>query len=635
MKQSLRMFFSALIVVAGSLPCMALNGTWTNLTSGGFWSTNANWAGGTIADGSSYNAVFNLNLTGNNTVHLDGPRTLTYLQFAAGTSAYDWTLDNNEDAANILTLAGSTFTIDVINRTATISAVIAGTVGLSKAGAGTLTLTTTNTYTGPTLVSGGTLILGATSKIAPSSLTVSGASTPTLQLESGARVDNAQMFVIGNQNNQNGAVIQYGGDVTSTLALRLAIAYATTAASYRMNGGTISLPSLSDANSYLQIGRDGAAAFTQAGGTVTLARMDGDAFVMGNNSGAVGAYTNSGGLLSVSGGTGSRIGINGTGILAVNGTGSVNFKGAVSLGDGSGTGTVSFAAGQIRLNTLKKGAGMGTFNWGGGTLSPYDANATVSNSLPLTLTGPDAQFNTQDASDVARTVTVFSAINQSGGSWGLTKNGAGTLTLAGTNTYAGATTVNNGILKFSATGSISNSSRVVVSSGGTCDVSAVTGFTVLPNQTLMGNGVVTGAVTVAAGGILGGTGTVASVVTNNGVITAGETNTVGILTLTNLVMAGDSTYVWNYSDTAQDLINVKGTLSLPNVATVMVSKISGSLPSGAVLFKCGSSGTPDGTTLSSWVIIGARPDSKAVVRTVASQKQVQLVSPTGMILRLY
>jgi autotransporter-associated beta strand protein len=630
MKQALRMICSALIVAAGSLPCMAGNGTWTNLTSGGLWSASENWASGAIADGSGFTASFStLNLTGHNTVHLDGPRTNTTLQFSAGTGAYDWTLDNNGNAANILTLAGTYPTIDVINRTATISAVIAGTADLTKAGAGTLTLTCTNTITGNIFVSGGTLRLGAVSKITAAVLTVGGASMATLQIDSGAQVALSSEFRVGNSGYLNGAVIQDGGDVTSTLAFRMAIYNGAATDSYRMNGGTISLPSLNDINSYLQIGRDGAAAFTQAGGTVTLARTSGDAFVLGNISGAVGAYTNSGGLLSVSGGTGSRIGINGTGILAVNGAGSVvNFKGAVSLGDGSGTGTVSFSAGQIRLNTLKKGAGMGTFNWGGGTLSPYDANATVSNSLPLTLTGPGALFNTQDTGNVARTFTVLSAINESGGSYGLTKTGEGTLTLAGTNTYTGATTVNNGILKLSATGSISNSSRVVVSSVGTCDVSAVTGFTVLPNQTLMDNGVVTGAVTVAAGGILGGTGTVASVVTNNGVITAGETNTVGILTLTNLVMAGNSTCLVNFDATSCDRITLSGTLTLPNLATVSVSRVSGAwAPNPAVIF----SAPTIGGSVDNWVITGdRRVSSQLVIR----DNQVQLVSTTGMMLIL-
>jgi hypothetical protein len=121
-------------------------------------------------------------------------------------------------------------------------------------------------------------------------------------------------------------------------------------------------------------------------------------------------------------------------------------------------------------------------------------------------------------------------------------------------------------------------------------------------------------------------------VTNNGVITAGETNTVGILTLTNLVMAGDSTYVWNYDSTTQDLINVTGTLTLPNVATVTVSKVaSGTLPSPAVLFNFGTCPVADGTTLTEWVINGAGAGARAKV----SGKQVLVQISGGMIIEIY
>ncbi|MGC4017320.1 MAG: autotransporter-associated beta strand repeat-containing protein [Luteolibacter sp.] len=169
-------FLPLLTVVCFSLRAHAADGTWTNLTSGGLWSDTANWSGGTIADGSGFTANFNtLNLTADNTVHLDGAHTLTNLIFGDTTTstAGGWILDNNGNAANILTLAGTTPTITVnalgTNKSATISAVIDGTVGLTKAGAGNLVLSAVNTYTGATTVSAGTLTMGVNNALNSSS----------------------------------------------------------------------------------------------------------------------------------------------------------------------------------------------------------------------------------------------------------------------------------------------------------------------------------------------------------------------------------------------------------------------------------------------------------------------------------
>lgn len=82
---------------------------------------------------------------------LDSARTIGNLVFSDTTtsSAAGWTLDNNGNAANILTLAGTTPTITVnalgTGKTATISANIVGTDGLANSGTGTLLLAGANT----------------------------------------------------------------------------------------------------------------------------------------------------------------------------------------------------------------------------------------------------------------------------------------------------------------------------------------------------------------------------------------------------------------------------------------------------------------------------------------------------------
>ena len=66
----------------------------------------------------------------------------------------------NSSGACTLTLSGGTITA---NQAATVNATLAGTNGLTKTGAGKLTLAGTNVYPGLTTVAGGTLQLVGTS----------------------------------------------------------------------------------------------------------------------------------------------------------------------------------------------------------------------------------------------------------------------------------------------------------------------------------------------------------------------------------------------------------------------------------------------------------------------------------------
>ena len=117
-----------------------------------------------------------------------------------------------------------------------------------------------------------------------------------------------------------------------------------------------------------------------------------------------------------------------------------------------------------------------------------------------------------------QTLSVGGAIRDGGSDFSLTMTGAGTLSLAGTNTYSGATTISNGVLQIGATGSISNSPVIFVGTNGAFDVSSRAGtFTLANLQTLEGYGVVTGAVTAAAGSQ----------------IIPGTIGSVGVLTFTN------------------------------------------------------------------------------------------------------
>ena len=260
--------------------------------------------------------------------------------------------------------------------------------------------------------------------------------------------------------------------------------------------------------------------------------------------------------------------------------------------------------------------------------------------------------------------SVFAGAISSSGA--LTKIGMGILTLTGTNAYSGGTIISNGVLAIANTNSLG--SGAITLSGGTLSntVTMASGLgltntfnltsagslnTAAGNLLLTGaitnngsmtksgaNGLLiygaktgTGALTVSAG-YLGGTNAWAGTVTNQAMITAGDTNSTGILTVTNLVMAENSTYLWNYDVATQDVINVTGTLTLPTVATVQVSRVAGTLPMPAVLATFGS--VSGNTSLPNWKVVGddgVRADTHVIV----NNGQLQLVSSTGMILRIY
>ena len=151
------------LMVFGIAPALATNGTWTDTTSGGLWNSMFDWSSFTIANGTDGIADFStLNITSDDTVHLDGARTIGQLKFGDTTPSNNWILDNDGGALDVLTLAvtSGTPTITVNNDTATISAVLAGSQGLAKSGAGVLLLSGNNTFLGSVTVSAGTLALG-------------------------------------------------------------------------------------------------------------------------------------------------------------------------------------------------------------------------------------------------------------------------------------------------------------------------------------------------------------------------------------------------------------------------------------------------------------------------------------------
>lgn len=123
-------------------------------------------------------------------------------------------------------------------------------------------------------------------------------------------------------------------------------------------------------------------------------------------------------------------------------------------------------------------------------------------NIPLTLASAQSLMSSND------TLTVGASVNNNGhnlliagagdtvlagvlsGSGGLTKAGAGRLTLARPASYAGDTVINEGVLALAASGSLAASSNLIVGAGANRD--AVNGLAVGTSQTLKGSGTITG-----------------------------------------------------------------------------------------------------------------------------------------------
>ena len=181
-----RLFIPSLLAAScfPAPPALAASGTWTN-ASGGSWSNILNWSSGIVATGTDATADFStLNITANITVRLDTPRSVGTLLFAdKTTNDHNWTLDNNSNSSNILTLDNSTVTpiISVANALTTLNLNLAGSKGLDKEGTGNLLLNLPATYSGNTTLGNGTLTLGVTNAL-PTVTSLSLSANATLDL---------------------------------------------------------------------------------------------------------------------------------------------------------------------------------------------------------------------------------------------------------------------------------------------------------------------------------------------------------------------------------------------------------------------------------------------------------------------
>ncbi len=140
-----------------SLP--AGSGVWTNL-NGGSWVVGGNWTNGAVAGGTDAVADFStLNLSLNPTVSLNGTRTVGTILFDDQNVSvkHGWTLSTGSVGPLTLATSSGTPSLAVQSSTNTISAVVAGSQGFTKTGAGYLVLSGASTVTGNIAVNNGAL----------------------------------------------------------------------------------------------------------------------------------------------------------------------------------------------------------------------------------------------------------------------------------------------------------------------------------------------------------------------------------------------------------------------------------------------------------------------------------------------
>ena len=500
-----------------------------------------------------------------------------------GTLSVSGAITTNADstAATIsggtLALGSTTHTISVADGAAssdlTIASAITGTNTLTKGGAGTLTLTGNNTgFSGNvTLVTNtGSLALGNSNALG----------TGTLAFTGGTLQGNGTPLTLSNlvTMNGNGSIvggstdITFGGSWTQTATSTLTV----------NNTGNTTIAGTFSSSSAAAI-----RTLTVTGtGNLTISSV-----LPNNNTTGVGALTKSGtGNLTLSGAntyTGNTTITNGTLKLgasnviadAVNviinaiagATATFDLDGnsdtfaSLTFGGTSGTATST--------SNLSTGAGTLTL---GGNLT-YDATnhplgSTLSGKLDL---GASRTFAIGDSTNAATDLAV--SANISGTGFSLTKTGAGTLALSGTNSYSGGTTVSAGVIAANSSTALGTGVTTIDNTG---TVAIPTAVKINSNFTVNSGGTLTGTGTAALGGIVNGPGgTLAGTLTFASGSSLAPGSSPGLLNITGAVtFASGSRYTWElgaFSTTTpgtnfdQVIIANGGSLSLLAGATLV------------------------------------------------------------------
>ena len=319
----------------------------------------------------------------------------------------------------------------------TYSGALSGSGGLAKTGSGTLVLCGSNIYTGGTTIAAGTLMLDFSRTGAPMANIINNASNA-----SSLALDGGTLAVQGNPGAANSQ--QFNGLAVNPGCSAIVLTTSGAANSLLLSLGNISRSA------------GGTVDFTLPSGTQTVSNgittttpntngiLGGYATVAGTNWAtwngtdivAYSAYTTSNLGTLASGGT---LNVSPSGpqsaITTADSFNSLNLTGSLGV-TMSGSGSLKLTSGGLIGNT--------TGAISGGTLEGSSGTAGAPGTP-----GPGELIIITPAN-----LTIGSVIANNGGATGLTKAGPGTLTLTGSNTYSGATTIGAGTLQVGGTGTL-------------------------------------------------------------------------------------------------------------------------------------------------------------------------------------
>lgn len=542
------------------------------------------------ADLSSSNVTFSFNAASGNTV----------VSFAgSGTDA------SNIAANFTLGSGGATraFSVaDVVSGTgvdAIISGSIFGTGAVTKTGLGTLRLSGSNSYTGNTTVSVGTLQLGHANALGTTAngTTVSGSATLDLN---GQTVGAEAITISGTGFGGNGTLVNSNTGTSASLSGNVTLSGAS-----RVGGdGNMALSgTISGANDLNKIGTGTLAlsgnntfsgTLSIRAGAVSIATINNASSngTLGNNANSM-VMGDSGatGTLQYTGATASStkrftMASSGTGVFDVS-TAATNLTLSGTI-DGSG-GLTKVGSGTLTLSAANTYTGLTTISAGA---LVYGASNVIA-SGGVTVDGANAVLALGANSDTVGTVTVDGGGSITGGGTltstgsfelksgsvaailagsgiGLNKTTSGTATISGANAYTGLTDVQAGKLLYGASNAIASGNVQV--SGGILDLSTFSdtvGTVILANGSIIGSGTLTGSSFDVRNGLvsasLGGSG-IALAKTTTGTVTLSTANaytgattvtagtlivgTAGSLASSGVTVGTDGKFVYNNNTTA-------------------------------------------------------------------------------------